>query len=94
MLYIEASGIMGRAHSCVHSKFKLARKIIGQIAENQARAVLHDYLYNQRGVHGRSRTERDSIFLEAMKVLNVPFYQRWPIYLAVRSFGWIYWKKK
>ena len=57
-------------------------------------AVLHDYLYNQRRVHGRSRAACDGIFLEAMKVLKVGYLQRWTIYLAVRSFGWLYWSKK
>lgn len=56
-------------------------------------AVLHDYLYNQRKVHGRKRKECDSIFLEAMKVLGVSWWQRNAMFLAVRSCGWTYWNK-
>lgn len=57
-------------------------------------AVLHDWLYNTRGVNGRTRKECDGIFLEAMKVLNVAWIKRETMYRAVRSFGWIYWNKK
>jgi len=57
-------------------------------------AVLHDYLYNQRKKHGRTRKECDQIFLEAMEVLGVPWWKRRLMYRAVRSFGWIPWKKK
>ena len=52
-------------------------------------AVLHDYLYNTKK---RSRKECDKIFLEAMRVLKVPFLKRHLMYQAVRSFGWVPWK--
>jgi len=57
-------------------------------------AVLHDWLYNQRFIHGRSRKECDQIFLEAMGVLGVVAWKRYMMYYAVRSFGWIPWRKK
>jgi hypothetical protein len=52
-------------------------------------AVLHDFLYNRQFF---SRAKCDWIFLDAMKVLNVPGWKRWAMYLAVRSFGWVPWK--
>jgi hypothetical protein len=57
-------------------------------------AVVHDYLYNQRHIHGRKRSECDAIFLEAMGVLGVNWFKRHTMYRAVRSFGWIPWNKK
>lgn len=56
-----------------------------------AAAVVHDYLYNVKVL---DRKTSDGIFLEAMKVLEAKFYTRYPMYLAVRLFGWIPWKKK
>jgi len=53
-------------------------------------AVLHDYLYHSR-IYKRKKS--DLIFLEAMKVLEVPFWKRRIIFRAVRWFGWIPWKK-
>lgn len=46
-------------------------------------AVIHDDLYRS---HWR-RVVADAIFLDAMTSLNVPWYIRWPMYLAVRLFG-------
>lgn len=54
-------------------------------------AVLHDYGYFTQK---RSRKEVDKIFLESMKVLGVPTWKRHTMYRAVRSFGWIPWRKK
>ena len=53
-------------------------------------AVIHDFLYHTQ-VYTRARS--DSIFLEAMKVLRVPWYKRYTMYLTVRSFGWIPWNR-
>jgi hypothetical protein len=51
-------------------------------------AVIHDWLYwNQ----ARSRREADEILLEAMVVLEVSAWQKYPIFWAVRIFGWIAW---
>lgn len=57
-------------------------------------AVLHDYLYHQRGNHTRTRKECDGIFLEAMGVLGTPWWKRHLMYRAVRLFGGAYWNKK
>ncbi|BCR06018.1 hypothetical protein DESUT3_30870 [Desulfuromonas versatilis] len=51
-------------------------------------AVLHDWLYWEQV---RNRPEADRIMLEAMEVLEVPAWQRWPIYLGVRAFGALAW---
>ena len=48
-------------------------------------AVVHDFLYLKQ--HLDSRKEADDIFLEAMKVLEVPKFKRMAIYTAVRLFG-------
>lgn len=56
-------------------------------------AVTHDYLYNQRKVHGRKRSQCDKIFLDAMKELGVSRWQRYSMYSAVRIGGWTYWNK-
>ena len=47
-------------------------------------AIVHDYLYsNALG----TKQWADSVFLEAMTVLNVPRWRRTVMYLAVRLFG-------
>lgn len=51
-------------------------------------AVIHDYLY---WVQARSREQADGIFLEAMGVLDVSVLQKYPMFWAVRSFGWWVW---
>lgn len=48
-------------------------------------AVVHDWLYYNK----HDRKEADKIFLEAMKAEGVAAWRRWPIYSAVRAFGWI-----
>ncbi len=53
-------------------------------------AVVHDYLYLNRGVAGDVRYSReasDDILAEAMEVLGVPSWKRWVIYKAVRLGG-------
>lgn len=53
-------------------------------------AVLHDWLYSYGNY---ARIYADSVFLEAMQVLQVPPWQRYAMYKAVRMFGWIAWNK-
>lgn len=58
-------------------------------------AILHDYLYHTKGEAGRyTRREADQIFLEALKVLRVPWLQRFPLYWGVRLGGWVPWSNK
>lgn len=47
-------------------------------------AIIHDYLYDN-GL--RTKKQADLIFLDAMRVLNVPRWKRAILYLAVRLFG-------
>lgn len=53
-------------------------------------AVIHDWLYWTRE---RSRKASDDILLEGMEVLNVGRFTRYPIYWAVRLFGWFAWMR-
>lgn len=59
--------------------------------KHRAAAVLHDYLYT---VRDRPRAQADALFLEAMKLSDVRFTQRWAMYLAVRVGGWLPWSRK
>ncbi len=53
-------------------------------------AVIHDWLYWSQT---RSRKGADTIMFEAMEALAVPAWQRYPIYWAVRCFGFIVWAR-
>ncbi len=53
-------------------------------------AVIHDWLYFTQQ---RTREEADRILFEAMQVLTVPRWQQYPIFYAVRWFGWFAWKR-
>lgn len=56
-------------------------------------AVIHDYICSYRtvSVNGTNvyvtRKTGDLIFLEAMGVLNVPAWQKYPMYAAVRAYA-------
>ena len=57
--------------------------------KNGNAAVIHDWLYwDQR----RGRRASDDIFLEGMKVLEVPKWKRNVIYYAVHWFGGFAWR--
>ena len=51
-------------------------------------AIIHDWLY---WIQDRPRREADEIFLEAMGVLGVRHPVKYPMYWAVRLFGWLAW---
>ena len=53
-------------------------------------AVVHDFLYRNR----YDRKKADKILNMAMKDEGVPSWRRIPIYSAVRSFGWLAYRKK
>ena len=55
-------------------------------------AVIHDWLYWEQS-DKRDRKTADSIFLEAMEVLEVSRWKRKVMYDAVRLFGWIAWNR-
>lgn len=51
-------------------------------------AVVHDWLYY---VGITSRKIADNILMEAMIILGLPFWQRYPIWWGVRLGGWKAW---
>lgn len=53
-------------------------------------ALFHDQLY--RETLG-DRATADALFLALMQIDHTPWWQRYPMYLAVRMFGWIYWNR-
>lgn len=60
-------------------------------------AIVHDYLYSNRGKVGDktyTRKECDEIFLFAMKSLSVGWLKRYVIYFAVRGFAGFAWESE
>lgn len=53
-------------------------------------AIVHDALYQSEYL---DRSIADKLFLDMMKELNVDFIKRYTMYIAVKSFGWLVWKK-
>ncbi len=51
-------------------------------------AVVHDWLY-YAGITTRSMA--DDVLMEAMTVLGLSWWQRYPIYWGVRIGGWVAW---
>ncbi len=74
---------------------RLARLIVSPVGLHAKASLVHDALYRDEAfLKGwseprLSRIKCDLVFLEAMEVLNVPFFRRWLMYLSVRSFGWM-----
>lgn len=61
--------------------------------------LIHDYLYEHKGIiHEKEitikykREDADRAFMVQMKIIGVPFLTRRIAYIAVRLFGWTYWK--
>lgn len=54
-------------------------------------AVIHDWLY-RNGVIRRSVA--DGVFKEALQKSNKGWFTSWGMYLGVRIFGWLYYKKR
>ncbi|MEA2036130.1 MAG: DUF1353 domain-containing protein [Nanoarchaeota archaeon] len=69
----------------------IARWLIPKLGRHAQAATLHDYIYEYNKY---SRKKCDKIFLEAMKVLKVPFWKRQVMHKAVRMFGWISWNNR
>ena len=67
-------------------------------------AVLHDWHYVRASWYDRTgrslvhnivdRKEADDIFYGLLKKNKVHPFRAWLMWLAVRSFGWLYWKKR
>lgn len=53
-------------------------------------AVIHDWLYYSGLV---PRDMADQVLLEAMCVIGLPAWRRWPIYWGVRLGGWYAWNQ-
>lgn len=51
-------------------------------------AVVHDFMYKEKDSPRREIC--DAVLLEIMAELNTPWYRKWPIYFAVRCFGWMF----
>lgn len=74
---------------------KLFQNLLSKFDTHRRAAIIHDYLYRTHGKGGMYNRERcDQIFLEAMKVLGVPWLKRKTMYRAVRLFGWASWNKE
>ena len=69
----------------------VARWMIPKLGKHCQAAVVHDFIYQH---HTYDRKKCDKIFLEAMKVLDVPLWKRRVMYRAVRLFGGISWSRK
>lgn len=62
--------------------------LAGRIADRSA--VMHDWLYFTRDL---SRAEADRMFLKAMRAEGVGQLRRMTMYIAVRLFGWLIWRR-
>lgn len=51
-------------------------------------AVVHDWLYYSGLV---AKATADKVLLEAMGVIGLPWYRRWPIYCGVVAGGFVAW---
>lgn len=56
-------------------------------------AIVHDGLYRIGGPDGMPRAECDEIFYKLMLANGVNRVKAWAMYRAVRSFGWVTWRK-
>jgi len=54
-------------------------------------ALLHDYLYENKGFGSLTRKDCDQIFRECLKFQQLPKWKRILMYVAVRSGGKLYW---
>jgi len=53
-------------------------------------AVVHDWLYYAAIT---TRALADDVLMEAMVLLGLPWFQRYPIWWGVRAGGWVAWNK-
>lgn len=72
------------------------KRVIGTNGNHRLAAVIHDYIYSKKGniewLPAITRKTADEIFFEAMKLADVPAWQRHAMYRAVRMAGWAFWK--
>jgi len=72
--------------------------VIGPMELSVSAALIHDWLYQHRGVVEAkalefSRANADTIFRLVMKAEEVPALRRAASWFAVRFFGWLAWRK-
>ena len=78
---------------------RFARIIIPKLGKQNKAAVLHDYLYqhHQLTIKGLrltvSRKEADITFLDSMEALGVAKWKRLIMFICVRAFGFLAWRK-
>jgi len=63
---------------------------------HDAAALVHDQLYDDKGLHHGhtyTRKQADQIFLKMLKECGVKSWHCRAAYLAVRAGGWYYWNK-
>lgn len=70
---------------------RLLRPVFDQNDATREPAVAHDWLYCFRQT---TRAQADAIFLEALGRSGVGLAHRWALYLAVRTWGWLYWGRR
>ena len=70
---------------------RLLRPVLDSNGKSRRPAVLHDSLYCRQLTR---RADADLLFLEALELEGVGWAERTALYLGVRSFGWLYWRKR
>ena len=63
---------------------------------HRAAALIHDYLYEKKGsLSGRTLTRKqvDGLFRRMLKIYGVKAWHVTAAYLAVRTAGWMYWRR-
>lgn len=75
---------------------KILWNIFEPAGKNYTRsALVHDYLYSKNCIYTDiSRKEADKIFLEIMKERGVSFWKRHLMFIAVRMFGRLFFRKE
>ena len=74
---------------------RIIRSITPQIGHHIQAAIVHDFIYRDPGAKVRwSREAADRLFYDGMKSLGVYWLRRWVMYLGVRAFGGLSWRKK
>lgn len=69
---------------------RLLRSIFPKTGLYTKAAVIHDFLYATKMI---SRKDADGIFRRIMKESGVGRFTRYPMWAALRMFGWLGWNK-
>ena len=78
----------------------VARSIVGRVGPHLEASIVHDFLYiawQDLADHGARKADRrfaDELFRVAMKEAKVRWMKRTLILLAVKSVGWLVYKKR